>query len=154
MIETIKVIITKMINKCELDEWTISRSSFTFSKNNHVSLTWLYSLTAQSLPLCVAPIKSTTESLAKSGDRFSRLSIGALAGIITSVCVVGVVLIAAISVTVSIQSWVSHWFQVKVGIINWISENYISLEMFHILPWKRFPSYSTCCLLLIGSRIP
>ena len=64
----------------------------------------VYSLTAQSLPLCVAPIKSTKESLAKSGDRFSRLSIGALAGIITSVCVAGVVLIGAISVVVRIQS--------------------------------------------------
>ena len=63
-----------------------------------------YSFTAQSLPLCVAPIKPTAESLVKSGDRFSRLSIGALAGIITSACVAGVVLIAAISVMVSIQS--------------------------------------------------
>ena len=49
-------------------------------------------------------MKSTAESLVKSGDRFSRLSIGALAGIITGVCVAGVVLIAAISVMVSIQS--------------------------------------------------
>ena len=98
IIVTIKLIITKIINKCELDEQTNPW------KNNHVSLTLLYSLTAQSLPLCVAPIKSTTESLAKSGDRFRRLSIGALAGIITSVCVAGVVLIAAISVMVSIQS--------------------------------------------------
>ena len=94
----IKLIITKIINKCELDERANSR------KSNHASLTWLYSLTAQGLPLCVAPIKSTKESLAKSGDRFKRLSIGALAGVITSVCVAGVVLIAAISVMVSIQS--------------------------------------------------